>query len=231
MCVYMVDNCRLVFAFIYLDFKNCTPVFPSVIVTYTLQKSLEILLRFKREKFISTVVFYFQCLQKPNLTTDTKDKEYKPHDIPQRQSVQPSETCPPARRAKRMRAEVRASWGWAGLQPSAGVSDPGLRRACALHRLNFPDLTEACRVYASFCTWRNRTVRGARSWGTPSRFMLPGPSAAEWLAVRDFGRIGIHCDPDDAGQSLLGVKTSRCEVKDFSLRRTLFFLTKHLGSR
>uniref|UniRef100_A0A8C0R1T6 Lysine-specific demethylase 5B n=1 Tax=Canis lupus dingo TaxID=286419 RepID=A0A8C0R1T6_CANLU len=49
----------------------------------------------------------FSCLQKPNLNTDTKDKEYKPHDIPQRQSVQPSETCPPARRAKRMRAEVR----------------------------------------------------------------------------------------------------------------------------
>ncbi|XP_027831824.1 lysine-specific demethylase 5B isoform X2 [Ovis aries] len=47
-----------------------------------------------------------RCLQKPNLTTDTKDKEYKPHDIPQRQSVQPSETCPPARRAKRMRAEA-----------------------------------------------------------------------------------------------------------------------------
>ncbi|XP_023986391.1 lysine-specific demethylase 5B isoform X3 [Physeter macrocephalus] len=47
-----------------------------------------------------------RCLQKPNLTTDTKDKEYKPHDIPQRQSVQPLETCPPARRAKRMRAEA-----------------------------------------------------------------------------------------------------------------------------
>uniref|UniRef100_A0A8C0HIH2 [histone H3]-trimethyl-L-lysine(4) demethylase n=1 Tax=Chelonoidis abingdonii TaxID=106734 RepID=A0A8C0HIH2_CHEAB len=46
------------------------------------------------------------CLQKPDLTSDTKDKEYKPHDIPQRQSVQPSETCPPARRAKRMRAEA-----------------------------------------------------------------------------------------------------------------------------
>ncbi|KFW73818.1 Lysine-specific demethylase 5B, partial [Phalacrocorax carbo] len=49
------------------------------------------------------------CLQKPDLTSDTKDKEYKPHDIPQRQSVQPSETCPPARRAKRLRAEVRES--------------------------------------------------------------------------------------------------------------------------
>ncbi|KFV60321.1 Lysine-specific demethylase 5B, partial [Gavia stellata] len=47
------------------------------------------------------------CLQKPDLTSDTKDKEYKPHDIPQRQSVQPSETCPPARRAKRLRAELR----------------------------------------------------------------------------------------------------------------------------
>ncbi|XP_075766031.1 lysine-specific demethylase 5B isoform X5 [Pelodiscus sinensis] len=47
-----------------------------------------------------------KCLQKPDLTNDTKDKEYKPHDIPQRQSVQPSETCPPARRAKRMRAEA-----------------------------------------------------------------------------------------------------------------------------
>ncbi|KYO33188.1 lysine-specific demethylase 5B isoform B [Alligator mississippiensis] len=46
-----------------------------------------------------------KCLQKPDLTNDTKDKEYKPHDIPQRQSVQPSETCPPARRAKRLRAE------------------------------------------------------------------------------------------------------------------------------
>ncbi|XP_029429131.1 lysine-specific demethylase 5B isoform X3 [Rhinatrema bivittatum] len=47
-----------------------------------------------------------KCLQKPNLTNDLKDKEYKPHDIPQRQSVQLSETCTPARRAKRMRAEA-----------------------------------------------------------------------------------------------------------------------------
>uniref|UniRef100_A0A8D2NBF1 [histone H3]-trimethyl-L-lysine(4) demethylase n=1 Tax=Zonotrichia albicollis TaxID=44394 RepID=A0A8D2NBF1_ZONAL len=31
------------------------------------------------------------CLQKPDLSSDTKDKEYKPHDIPQRQSVPPSE--------------------------------------------------------------------------------------------------------------------------------------------
>ncbi|OXB72276.1 UNVERIFIED_CONTAM: hypothetical protein H355_003809 [Colinus virginianus] len=46
------------------------------------------------------------CLQKPDLSSDTKDKEYKPHDIPQRQSVPPSESCPPARRAKRLRAEA-----------------------------------------------------------------------------------------------------------------------------
>ncbi|XP_042317614.1 lysine-specific demethylase 5B isoform X1 [Sceloporus undulatus] len=47
-----------------------------------------------------------KCFQKPDITSGTKDKEYKPHDIPQRQSVQPSETCPSARRAKRMRAEA-----------------------------------------------------------------------------------------------------------------------------
>uniref|UniRef100_A0A8C5C791 [histone H3]-trimethyl-L-lysine(4) demethylase n=1 Tax=Gadus morhua TaxID=8049 RepID=A0A8C5C791_GADMO len=46
-------------------------------------------------------------LLKATLTNDTKDKEYTPHDLPQRQSVQPQETCSIARRAKRMRAEVR----------------------------------------------------------------------------------------------------------------------------
>uniref|UniRef100_A0A673YIL3 [histone H3]-trimethyl-L-lysine(4) demethylase n=1 Tax=Salmo trutta TaxID=8032 RepID=A0A673YIL3_SALTR len=44
-------------------------------------------------------------LQKPTLTNDTKDTDYIPHDLPQRQSVQPLETCSIARRAKRMRAE------------------------------------------------------------------------------------------------------------------------------
>uniref|UniRef100_A0A3P8UVK6 [histone H3]-trimethyl-L-lysine(4) demethylase n=1 Tax=Cynoglossus semilaevis TaxID=244447 RepID=A0A3P8UVK6_CYNSE len=50
----------------------------------------------------------FSCLfsQKATLTNDTKDKEYTPHDLPQRQSVQPKETCSIARRAKRMRSEV-----------------------------------------------------------------------------------------------------------------------------
>ncbi|XP_072238498.1 lysine (K)-specific demethylase 5Ba isoform X2 [Leuresthes tenuis] len=44
-------------------------------------------------------------LPKATLTNDTKDKEYTPHDLPQRQSVQPQETCTVARRAKRMRSE------------------------------------------------------------------------------------------------------------------------------
>uniref|UniRef100_A0A3Q4A970 [histone H3]-trimethyl-L-lysine(4) demethylase n=1 Tax=Mola mola TaxID=94237 RepID=A0A3Q4A970_MOLML len=45
-------------------------------------------------------------LPKATLTNDTKDKEYTPHDLPQRQSVQPQESCSIARRAKRMRSEV-----------------------------------------------------------------------------------------------------------------------------
>uniref|UniRef100_A0A4W6FWV8 [histone H3]-trimethyl-L-lysine(4) demethylase n=1 Tax=Lates calcarifer TaxID=8187 RepID=A0A4W6FWV8_LATCA len=49
--------------------------------------------------------FPFFFLQKATLTNDTKDKEYTPHDLPQRQSVQPQETCSIARRAKRMRSE------------------------------------------------------------------------------------------------------------------------------
>lgn len=51
-------------------------------------------------------IITFICLQKATLTNDTKDKEYTPHDLPQRQSVQPQETCSIARRAKRMRSEV-----------------------------------------------------------------------------------------------------------------------------
>ncbi|XP_077386911.1 lysine (K)-specific demethylase 5Ba [Festucalex cinctus] len=39
------------------------------------------------------------------LTNDTKDQVYTPHDLLQRQSVQPQEMCSIARRAKRMRAE------------------------------------------------------------------------------------------------------------------------------
>lgn len=51
----------------------------------------------------------YLSLQKATLTNDTKDKEYTPHDLPQRQSVQPQETCSIARRAKRMRSEVSVS--------------------------------------------------------------------------------------------------------------------------
>ncbi|XP_075997057.1 lysine (K)-specific demethylase 5Ba isoform X2 [Genypterus blacodes] len=46
-------------------------------------------------------------LPEATLTNDTKDKEYTPHDLPQRQSVQPQEICTIARRAKRMRSERR----------------------------------------------------------------------------------------------------------------------------
>uniref|UniRef100_A0A8B9RKK6 [histone H3]-trimethyl-L-lysine(4) demethylase n=1 Tax=Astyanax mexicanus TaxID=7994 RepID=A0A8B9RKK6_ASTMX len=46
-------------------------------------------------------LFQIGTSQKPTLTNDTKDKEYKSHDLPQRQSVQPAETTTIARRAKR----------------------------------------------------------------------------------------------------------------------------------
>uniref|UniRef100_A0A4W3I5Q2 [histone H3]-trimethyl-L-lysine(4) demethylase n=1 Tax=Callorhinchus milii TaxID=7868 RepID=A0A4W3I5Q2_CALMI len=48
---------------------------------------------------------------KPGLVNDEKDQEYKPHDLAQRQSVQPSEISTQTRRAKRMRSEVNTvSW-------------------------------------------------------------------------------------------------------------------------
>uniref|UniRef100_A0A8V5HGD8 [histone H3]-trimethyl-L-lysine(4) demethylase n=1 Tax=Melopsittacus undulatus TaxID=13146 RepID=A0A8V5HGD8_MELUD len=79
-----------------------------------------------------------------NLTSDTKDKEYKPHDIPQRQSVQPSETCPPARRAKRLRAEVResvfvgASALWSpSLQPQCSGGSHALKAGVPIPTLAF----------------------------------------------------------------------------------------------
>ncbi|KAI5093530.1 lysine-specific demethylase 5B isoform X2 [Silurus meridionalis] len=45
--------------------------------------------------------------QKPTLTNDTKDKIYKSHDLPQRQSVQPVETSTIARRAKRSKISLK----------------------------------------------------------------------------------------------------------------------------
>ncbi|XP_027699187.1 lysine-specific demethylase 5B isoform X1 [Vombatus ursinus] len=71
-----------------------------------------------------------KCLQKPNLTTDTKDKEYKPHDIPQRQSVQPVETCPPARRAKRMKSEATNIKTEPGEAPEARTHNLRRRMGC-----------------------------------------------------------------------------------------------------
>uniref|UniRef100_A0A6P8NC90 [histone H3]-trimethyl-L-lysine(4) demethylase n=1 Tax=Geotrypetes seraphini TaxID=260995 RepID=A0A6P8NC90_GEOSA len=72
-----------------------------------------------------------KCLQKPNLTNDVKDKEYKPHDIPQRQSVQPSETCTPARRAKRMRAEAINIKTEPGEDPEVRTHNLRRRMGCA----------------------------------------------------------------------------------------------------
>ncbi|XP_041944652.1 lysine (K)-specific demethylase 5Ba [Alosa sapidissima] len=62
--------------------------------------------------------------QKPTLTNDTKDKEYKPHDLPQRQSLPPAETCSIARRAKRMRTEG----GYVKSEPEECENRPNLRR-------------------------------------------------------------------------------------------------------
>uniref|UniRef100_A0A8C2BLK7 [histone H3]-trimethyl-L-lysine(4) demethylase n=1 Tax=Cyprinus carpio TaxID=7962 RepID=A0A8C2BLK7_CYPCA len=64
--------------------------------------------------------------QKPTLTNDTKDKEYKPHDLLQRQSVQPVETCTIARRAKRTK-------------PGEVCEKPNLRR-----RMVFPKFYSQC---------------------------------------------------------------------------------------
>ncbi|XP_061583454.1 lysine (K)-specific demethylase 5Ba [Cololabis saira] len=60
-------------------------------------------------------------LSRATLTNDTKDKEYTSHDLPQRQSVQPQETCSIARRAKRMRSER-------GCFKSESETRPNLRR-------------------------------------------------------------------------------------------------------
>lgn len=56
----------------------------------------------------SNLWFHPQFLQKPSLLENGDDKEYKPHDLVQRQKVQvqPSDTGTPARRAKRLKAEV-----------------------------------------------------------------------------------------------------------------------------
>ncbi|KAM4613210.1 lysine (K)-specific demethylase 5Ba isoform 2-T2 [Polymixia lowei] len=69
-------------------------------------------------------------LLKATLTNDTKDKEYTPHDLPQRQSVQPQETCSIARRAKRMRSER----GCVKMEPGEVCENrPNLRRRMGMY--------------------------------------------------------------------------------------------------
>ncbi|XP_030639684.1 lysine-specific demethylase 5B-B isoform X2 [Chanos chanos] len=45
------------------------------------------------------------CVTKANLPVNSSDKEYKSHDLVQRQCTQTTDACPPSRRAKRMKAE------------------------------------------------------------------------------------------------------------------------------
>uniref|UniRef100_A0A673XMG1 [histone H3]-trimethyl-L-lysine(4) demethylase n=1 Tax=Salmo trutta TaxID=8032 RepID=A0A673XMG1_SALTR len=67
-------------------------------------------------------------VQKPTLPLDTSDKEYKPHDLAERQQfVQPAESCcNSARRAKRMRAESGCVKTEPGTEPCE--NRPNLRR-------------------------------------------------------------------------------------------------------
>uniref|UniRef100_A0A8C7QRW8 [histone H3]-trimethyl-L-lysine(4) demethylase n=1 Tax=Oncorhynchus mykiss TaxID=8022 RepID=A0A8C7QRW8_ONCMY len=67
-------------------------------------------------------------VQKPTLPLDTSDKEYKPHDLAERQQfVQPAESCcNSARRAKRMRAESSCVKTEPGAEPCE--NRPNLRR-------------------------------------------------------------------------------------------------------
>uniref|UniRef100_A0A673KIJ3 [histone H3]-trimethyl-L-lysine(4) demethylase n=1 Tax=Sinocyclocheilus rhinocerous TaxID=307959 RepID=A0A673KIJ3_9TELE len=66
------------------------------------------------------------CLQKASVDdVNDEDKEYKPHDLLQRQNihVQPSDTSAPARRAKRMKTEVNTPFVSEGCE-----NRPNLRR-------------------------------------------------------------------------------------------------------
>ncbi|XP_060765953.1 lysine (K)-specific demethylase 5Ba isoform X2 [Neoarius graeffei] len=65
--------------------------------------------------------------QKPTLTNDTKDKVYKSHDLPQRQSVQPAEISTIARRAKRSKISLTGHC-FKNEQEEACENRPNLRR-------------------------------------------------------------------------------------------------------
>lgn len=61
---------------------------------------------------LSCFACFLQCLQKASVDdVNDKDKEYKPHDLLQRQNihVQPCDMSAPARRAKRMKTEVNVN--------------------------------------------------------------------------------------------------------------------------
>ncbi|XP_017548957.2 lysine-specific demethylase 5B-B isoform X1 [Pygocentrus nattereri] len=69
-------------------------------------------------------------VQNPSLSENDNDKEYKPHDLVQRQNTQvpPSDTSTPARRAKRMKAESGCGKAEAGAGGEMCESRPNLRR-------------------------------------------------------------------------------------------------------
>uniref|UniRef100_A0A672SXE7 [histone H3]-trimethyl-L-lysine(4) demethylase n=1 Tax=Sinocyclocheilus grahami TaxID=75366 RepID=A0A672SXE7_SINGR len=79
--------------------------------------------------------------QKPTLTNDTKDKEYKPHDLPQRQSVQPAETCSIARRAKRTKVcekpNLRRRMGSYVAKPEPGTDPYFLYKFFMAYEVNY----------------------------------------------------------------------------------------------
>uniref|UniRef100_A0AAQ4NXS3 [histone H3]-trimethyl-L-lysine(4) demethylase n=1 Tax=Gasterosteus aculeatus aculeatus TaxID=481459 RepID=A0AAQ4NXS3_GASAC len=87
------------------------------------------------------------------LTNDTKDKEYTPHDLPQRQSVQPQETCSIARRAKRMRSEV-SEMGRGSFKTEPGEvreNRPNLRRRMGTYvGKQEPVMDPCCFVFREF---------------------------------------------------------------------------------
>ncbi|KAI3370216.1 hypothetical protein L3Q82_024999 [Scortum barcoo] len=96
----------------------------------------------------TSLTFTYFLLQRATLTNDTKDKEYTPHDLPQRQSVQPQETCSIARRAKRMRSER----GCVKTEPGEICENrPNLRRRMGTYAAKpQPDIRENMITKAAF---------------------------------------------------------------------------------
>ncbi|XP_048839377.1 lysine-specific demethylase 5B-B-like isoform X2 [Brienomyrus brachyistius] len=114
-----------------------------------------------------------KCIQNAILTSDIKDEEYKPHELAQRQSVHPAETCPPARRAKRMRSDVdhvktdpeqsnpnrpnlRRRTGSSVPKPELGVTQPALHPGS--HQTNLIQNVLGQRSAALFSTATGKEV-------------------------------------------------------------------------